>query len=367
MAAACRNSPVNRGRVRSPTHRHRVHRHRRVSRTVGLCPRRSINRYDLRVKKPPHAWHYTTARGLINILSTHRIWASSAAYMNDRDEIRAGRKALNLAIERHNPPLQDWQLSQLRRFGVTKDGRPDEVFLLCASILGDALTLWRSYGVGGEAEYSIDLDPNVRLWPIEQDDAENHPAPPPGWYEQTNEIDESGQPRLSYDADVAYSFGGGWQKVEYLRKTSQAAERELQRVLGDVVQGSRDAKLAVWVLDYVGGPNPTVFFKHPGFRDEREVRAAWTVQPWWRFVKYREARFGVTPFIEVGTSTSRHSDDDFTRKPFVERGDLGRLPIRTIRIGPTRAADAAERSLRELLDVHGYGHVAIVQSSTPYR
>lgn len=75
--------------------------------------------------------------------------------MNDREEITTGREALMRSIERHEPPLEQWQVSQLGMFGVTDSGRPHEVFLLCAAQRGDALTLWRSYGAGSEAEYSI--------------------------------------------------------------------------------------------------------------------------------------------------------------------------------------------------------------------
>jgi hypothetical protein len=70
------------------------------------------------------AWHYTTASGLISIVSKHRLWATSAAYMNDRDEIRAGREALQKAINEQKPPLAHWQLQQLKTIGVMRAGIP---------------------------------------------------------------------------------------------------------------------------------------------------------------------------------------------------------------------------------------------------
>uniref|UniRef100_UPI001E3AD848 hypothetical protein n=1 Tax=Mycobacterium avium TaxID=1764 RepID=UPI001E3AD848 len=93
-----------------------------------------------------------------------------------------------------------------------------------------------------------------------------------------------------------------------------------------------------FLLDYLAGPEPTATFKHPGFADEREVRTSWTVQPWWRFVLYRASRFGVTPYIEVGRPSNEARAQQNTRRNFVHPHDLDRLPIRTIRIGPTRKA-----------------------------
>jgi hypothetical protein len=106
------------------------------------------------------AWHYTTAAGLLDILRRDRLWASSAAFMNDADEIRTGKRALQDAVAARQPPLEDWQLNQLRLLGGMTDGQPDKVFLLSASTDGDALTLWRSYGQGTEAEYALELDPS---------------------------------------------------------------------------------------------------------------------------------------------------------------------------------------------------------------
>lgn len=105
---------------------------------------------------PQHAWHYTTAAGLISIVTTHRLWATSAAFMNDRDEIRTGRQALQAALEARRHTLEQWQLEQLERMGISEEGKPHKIFLLSAALEGDLLTLWRSYGGGVEAEYAID-------------------------------------------------------------------------------------------------------------------------------------------------------------------------------------------------------------------
>jgi hypothetical protein len=227
--------------------------------------------------------------------------------------------------------------------------------------------LWRSYGAEKEAEYSIDFDPAVPLLPVQQNNGDEHPKPaPPGWRTDSGDLDDQGFPIPEPDPDEAYSFGGDWGKVEYLLPTSTAAEAELAEILSHLKRPAHDRRVFPFYLDYLGGPDPTTTFKHPGFADEQEIRAAWTVSPWWRFVLYRGGRFGVTPYIEVAASNGAELVKRRSRF-YVEPAQVGHLPIRTIRIGPTRAADEAKRSLRALLDANGYGHVVILVSETPYR
>lgn len=318
---------------------------------------------------PQHAWHYTTAAGLISIVTTHRLWATSAAFMNDRDEIRTGRQALQAALEARRHTLEQWQLEQLERMGISEEGKPHKIFLLSAALEGDLLTLWRSYGGGVEAEYAIDLDPSIRLLPVRQSEADRHPEPaPPGWYEDAYDLGDDGQQILTYDPDGVHTAGLIWAPVQYLDDASAAADAELDELLDGLREPSADdrwSQFALMLSDYLIGPDPTVLFKSPGFQDEQEIRATWSVDPWWRFVKYRPGRFGITPYIEVAASTRNQDDPRHVRGVGV--GKIARLPIRSICIGPTRAAEETKRSLRAFLNAYGYGEVEILQSSTPYR
>ena len=320
---------------------------------------------------PGHAWHYTTAEGLIGIVSRNRLWATSAAYMNDRDEIRAGRVALQRAVDEHRDVLEGWQLEQLESMGITNKGNPRGIFLLSAALQGDLLTLWRNYGSGSEAEYAIDLDPAVPLWPVRQSEEPSHPEPsPPGWFADSLEVDDDGQEFMTYDPDQPYASGGAWGSVQYLDDTSEAAKAELESILRGLkkpIESSSGIKFTVMLSSYMSGPDPTVVFKQPGFSDEREVRATWTVSPWWRFVCYRPGRFGITPYIEVAASDHPESLEDQQNDRSIQEGHVGRLPIRSVYIGPTRTAADAEPTLRAFLDAHGYGSVRILRSSTPYR
>lgn len=101
-------------------------------------------------------------------------------------------------------------------------------------------------------------------------------------------------------------------------------------------------------------------FKHPAFRDEREIR----------FIAGRidgtedgftPGRFGVVPRLSLIPA------GDGDREGALPTGQ--KLPIRSVTIGPT---DRDERALaisatKRLLSSAGYGSSAVGASQTPYR
>lgn len=313
------------------------------------------------------AWHYTTGAGLLNILQRHRLWASSAAFMNDADEVRTGKRALQDAAKARPVPLQNWQVRQLKILGVLSEGRPDNVFLLSASANGDALTLWRSYGQGTEAEYALRFDTSVELTPVAQSPAESHPAPPPGWEREILGEDDEGHPMWGEDPDEPYIWGGDWGKVRYLSADSTWASDELERVVAELTPPKGGSLRVPFIGDYFTEIDPSVLCKNPGFEDEREVRMTWTVHPWWKFVRYRTSRFGLTPYIEVAAANASPPSDLEQARHFINPDRVGRLPLQSVRVGPTRASSSAQRALRELLDSQGYGATEVLTSSAPYR
>lgn len=313
------------------------------------------------------AWHYTTGAGLLNILQRHRLWASSAAFMNDVDEVTTGKRALRDAVEARQPPLSEAQKRQLRILGVLNNGQPDKVFLLSASTDGDALTLWRSYGQGTEAEYSLEFDPSVPLSPVMQNMAESHPNPPPNWGEEADDITETGEPIPGANPDEPHTWGGDWGAVRYLRDDATWAAEELERIVFELPPSEDGVVRIPFFGDYITAIDPSVLSKNPGFEDEREVRMTWAVYPWWRFVLYRPSRFGLTPYIEVAAADQTEPSWLERSREFILPGRVGRLPLKRVRIGPTRSTPSAVRTLRQLLDSHGYGTTAIDTSAAPYR
>ncbi|MBF4580787.1 hypothetical protein [Frigoribacterium sp. VKM Ac-2530] len=313
------------------------------------------------------AWHYTTAAGLLGILSQNKLRAGSAAFMNDSDEIRTGKRALQAAAASHWPPLEDWQIRQLRLLGVLSEGEPDRIFLLSASTKGDALTLWRSYGQATEAEYALEFDASVGLVPVMQNDAAEHPNPPPGWVRDILDYTDEGDPIPGEDPDEPSTWGGDWGAVRYLTDDSPWAMDELKRIVPELRKPVRGTTTVPFIGDYFTDIDPSVLFKNAGFQDECEVRMTWTVHPWWKFVLYRPTRFGITPYIEVAAANGTSATELEQQRNFLLPSRVGRLPLRSVRIGPTRSSESAEKALRQLLDSHGYGQTLILNSSAPYR
>lgn len=314
------------------------------------------------VRSDEEVWHYTTTAGLKSILVERKLWATSAAMLNDTSELGLGRSVLRDLLGRAegiSPEIQERALKLL-------DGNDEALvsFILSASRNGDSLTLWRNYG-GNEVAYAVKLDRNRKLIPIEQVKGESHPTPPPDYPEPEYERVSEEEYALSFDPDFKFVSGGTWRRVTYIQSADdRKVEAQLGKLVKDLTPTSNTLASATAEYTWRSIHSPTVYWKHHGFMDEREVRAAWAASPSWKFVRYRPGRFGFIPYIEVATWV-----DDLDYMPNFLAAEPRRrtLPITDIRIGPTQFPNDAERALRMLLNDNGFGHVKIHQSGTPFR
>ena len=313
------------------------------------------------VRSDEEVWHYTTTAGLESILNGRKFWATSAAMLNDTTELGLGRSVLREllgAAEGISPAIKERALKLL-------DGNEEALvsFILSASRAGDSLTLWRNYG-GHEVAYALKLDRARKLIPIEQIKGEKHPSPPPNYPKPEYEQVDEGEYALISDPDYKFVGGGTWRRVSYIRgATDPKVTAQVGKLVKDLTPTSNQLASVMTEYTWQSIYSPTVYWKHQGFMDEREVRAAWTAVPSWKFVKYRPGRFGLVPYIEVA---SWAEDLDYVPNS-LDTTTERTLPITEIRIGPTRFPEDAERALRMLLDDTGFGHVAIHRSGTPFR
>lgn len=125
------------------------------------------------------AWHYTSAAGLLGIIEGHSLRATSAAFMNDANEMKTGVLALRLAFERMKHTLSDEDRKMAEASSLLRESSVIDSFLVSASSKSDLLTIWRNYG-GGQVAYAIGFDRSIKLAPRENIGGEAHPAPPPG-------------------------------------------------------------------------------------------------------------------------------------------------------------------------------------------
>ncbi|CAH0165130.1 hypothetical protein [Microbacterium sp. Bi128] len=305
------------------------------------------------------AWHYTTSAGLRGIIEANALRASSAAFMNDANEMRTGVRALRSTYERIKSSLTKAECEEIERGSFLQDSVVDKWYLVSASTSRDLLTLWRSYGAG--ASYAIGFDAAVKLHPIEHIAGEAHPSPPPGFYEDAyDEID--GRPVRLYDPDGVGVFGGSWRTVAYVDPKGEKSHEEEIRTFAN--RRATAAGSGGFFIDLgVFAESDVNYEKDHAFVDERETRIVVEITPSWKFVQYRESRFGLVPFVELGSGAV---DAGIGR--YVPRGAREPLPIREVMIGPSPFDSlAAERALRQSLDDRGYGEVTISRSETPFR
>ncbi|TFB71524.1 hypothetical protein E3O06_11810 [Cryobacterium glaciale] len=284
------------------------------------------------------------------------IWATSAAFMNDANEMKTGVNALKSTFARIEGSLSKTDRDLVSRSSLLRGSSVFDSFLVSASALPDLLTLWRGYGAG-QVAYAVGLDRARTLVPREQIPGDEHPCPPPGYRDgEIEEIDD----RLIrlYDSDSVFVFGGEWKDVKYV-STTGTPDHETQ--IRDFIAERKFAiARGAFLVDV--GPNvdgPINHEKDDGFIDEREVRIIVGLSPDWKFVKFREGRFGLIPYIEM---TAGAADTHYISK---DAPTL--LPIGHVKIGPSPDPESALRALRVFLDSQGYGSTEISASSIPFR
>jgi len=91
------------------------------------------------MQQPPAIlYHYTSAEGLLGILSTNCIWGTQIQFLNDSTELSFGVATVNSILKKIDVPdeiMSKWE------------GRPDNPFCFVASFCeeGDLLSQWRGY------------------------------------------------------------------------------------------------------------------------------------------------------------------------------------------------------------------------------
>jgi hypothetical protein len=272
----------------------------------------------VRQKPDRMIYHYTSAPGLIGILKTKSIWATSHLHLNDRLEFGTAAKLFRRQLK--ESPLTEPQ-QRLFISLVEKQQRPS--FVTSFSEHHDRLSQWRSYG--GSEGYALG-------------------------FSEANPIFSSAQ---------AASFG--LIKCEYRRSKQREFCDILISEFHDLMTSNRsinppdiEQQIRKFFKHYDWTYALSLLsasFKHRGFSEEGE----------WRFVSqhpddlipklaYRPGRFGVTPYYALPLSPNSTASC-----------------IDRIVIGPTGNRRAARQSLKQVLTTYGYNTTELVVSHTPLR
>jgi hypothetical protein len=297
-------------------------------------------------------WHYTDGRGLEGIVTHDTLRATSFRHLNDSREADYATSLLKDAAKKRRTTVPTAHQARFDSLMKHAERRGLDLFLLCAARKPDLLTVWRGYG--GKVSYAIELDATVDLLPIQRTDATEHPNPPAGW---EFERDEEGS--IIVNPDQVHIEVVPWRKVRY---NTAGVDARVDRI----------AKLA----EKKKNPISDLFFpwheladikmlelKHPAFKDEREARMILEVNPRWKFVHHYEGRFGVTPFIELSAVNEDNQHNANNRYLTA----AGKLPIRSVMIGPTPLGDEVIDATKEFLELNGYPDVDVSRSTIPFR
>jgi hypothetical protein len=341
--------------------------------------------FDAALKTDPGiVWHYTDGFGLLSILRHNALWATSAAFLNDKSEValggqRTARRISQLAAAGRSPFLT--RLAAEFGSGSARGGEasPSQFFILSASQSWDSLAMWRLYG-GAQESYAIGLDagrPLSILAAPERYEPGSHPLEEMSLAQQRGRIYLKRRPwepvRYSAPAQQELVDAALADLPEHVEAVWSAVEHRLDaRPLRDLESMPAGAqKIILDVLDDI--EQALLLIKHEGFVEERETRASFilweryddeaTARLTARLVRYRSTPYGIAPYLELTGCPDdgpAGSDDVLTetRRP---------LPIRALAISPSLNGAAATMSMAQVLRAHGYGGVPVLRSAIPFR
>jgi len=284
---------------------------------VGIAARGKIARRL--TTKPPVLYHYTGAEGALGIISTGRIWATDAAYLNDPSETVYGRNLIKeqWAASKQHVAVPDALDRLIGGFvGLLCRDMSDvySTYLSCFSARKDSLSQWRAYGRSGTG-FCLGFDPEGL--------ARN------GYGFVLLKVDYDRKSREQRLADFFNEIINDWSGIDpsdvgYLLPYYEWLESEL--------------------LEFV------VSFKNHAYEEEDE----------WRLVRLDLIK-GLSSDLDFQAVRGRII-------PHVISAGHERLPLLSVIVGPGTAANGADRSVRQALRKFGYPQtIEVSLSEVPYR
>jgi len=265
--------------------------------------------------------HYTSASGLIGILSSKSFWMTDLRYVNDMSELQYAQQVIERCIseELNNTSLNPIQMEFLSRISKSSPFESGgSVYSVSFCENGNLLSQWRSYrGHGGGYALGIDFFHTIRL--LDKQCALRKVI-----------YDEAEQNVLVHRALANF--------VEIVGVATEGARLE------DV----SSTFLPEACMSFAALAGELLFcLKHPEFREEREWRLvhfsrhASAIDRDVASPRFREFQGNILPYHTVCFEAAiKASNNDLSGINF---------PVRKITIGPTINSDLNEKSLRALI------------------
>ncbi|MBU1313596.1 MAG: DUF2971 domain-containing protein [Alphaproteobacteria bacterium] len=264
---------------------------------------------------PASLFHYTSAAGLIGIVSNHTIWFSDAIFMNDGSEATYGLSVFSAVINEFMADKSDAEknAAEALQDQVKAALRFFQPIIFCMSARNNLLNQWRDYG-RDIVPYCIEFDmAEFENWQGRQC---NFPI---------------FVTKVVYDAAQQRSLTLELIEAIYNRAKELLGDREhfSDEELNPLLSGA-----AAEIVVVIGR------FKNPAFEAEEEWRAISYRSDVEDKVKrkYRASSLGAVPFYEWYSSK-----------------DPKNLPIKSVTVGPSPYAQVSDLALKQLLVDHGYG------------
>lgn len=283
-------------------------------------------------------FHYTTADGVLGILTSQRLYATGASYMNDASEWNYAQNVVSQVLD----DKIDYATPELERTFLERCSREwwnpiTSLYVVSFCEEGDLLSQWRAYG--GATGYSLGI--RTGDW---------------GFVEQSLAMHGSGVSLVEvlYEPEQQRSVA---QDILEQAITSLHDSRERwQEVWSEEVAVAALAQRAAAALFRFA-----LRLKHPAFREEREWRIIYVRRYSWKDrqqprleIKHRSSRFGIVPYVELDLTIKTDDFDDV-------------IPVIEAYHAPSERPQLARGGLRSLLDTLGYEGTTIRGAKAPIR
>jgi len=281
---------------------------------------------------PERLFHYTSSTALLGILTSGELWFTDFRYLNDLSELKYGVdlfiNELLVAYDRETDDQARRLVSAVRLHFSDALLQTDQfVFCMCAE--NNLLNQWRVYGKD-TVPVSIELATRGFMFvDWEPHDFDLLPMV----------YDESLQKRIVKEA-VAVGMSYAIRHRQWISSSKENFNSFIEMLATEFI---------AWCA----------IMKHPQFEVEKEWRLAvkWAAGPRFNMgQRYRSSPAGIVPYLAVRPTKG-------------EEGTVntGRLPIRSLTIGPCSYPELQQRTLQELLYQHVMADVEVTLSNLPIR
>lgn len=265
-------------------------------------------------------YHYTDLNGLKGIIENHSLWATNIFFLNDAEELHHGIRSFKNALGYLSDDLNEKSINILKNEIIRFDmHRANHQYNISFCEEPDLLSQWRGYGATQGVCLEFDSD----------------------------ELIDS----LNY-GNAQLLFGS----VIYTKPDSTLEVKK------EIVNFLRDENLIkkievepmyeiISAIDIVHKLPP--FLKNDSFSEEREFRIVVQPNQPYEDVKFRVNAYGVIPYLELKANENNRWN--------------GRLPLKSIKIGPAKEKAFLLDGIQFLLQSKGYRNVVYSFTETPFR